>query len=150
MRPRSQFLFISDRDKGLKPARKEVFPDNIEMSCAMHIEAKVTTKFGGQCGKHIMMAITYAVCYYGMLLEQIRTIKESAASYIEDIKERGILWSNSQWTDATECLPPWFGIVTSNTAESVNSMFNAAQDLPWMDTIDKMIDVMMRRICACR
>ena len=152
MHPRSQFLFISDRDKGLKPALKEVFPDNIEMSCAKHIEANVTTKFG-KCGKHIMaMAKTYySVRYYGMLLEQIHTMKPSAASYIEDIKERGILWSNLQWTDATECLPPRFGIVTSNTAESVNSMFNAARDLPRMDALDKVIDVVMiRRICACR
>jgi hypothetical protein len=54
MHPRSQFLFTSDRDKGLKPALKEVFPDNIEMSCAKHIEAYVTTKFGRQCGKHVM------------------------------------------------------------------------------------------------
>ena len=45
---------------------------------------------------------------------------------------------------------PRFGIVTSNTAESVNSMFNAAQDLPCMDALDKIIDVMIRRICACR
>ena len=133
MRPRSQFLFISDRDKGLKAALKAAFPDNIEMSCAKHIEANVTTKFERKRGKPIMaMAKTYSVRYYGMLLEQIHTIKPSAASYLDDINERGILWSNSQWTDATKCLPPRFGIVTSKTAESVNSMFNAAQDLPWM------------------
>jgi hypothetical protein len=28
-------------------------------------------------------------------------------------------------------------------------MFNAAQDLPWMDALEKIIDVMMRRICTC-
>ena len=51
-----------------------------------------------------------------------------------------------------ECLPPRFGIVTSNTAELVNSMFNAAQDLPWMDALNKVIviDVMIRRVRACR
>jgi hypothetical protein len=42
MHPRSQFLFTLDRDKGLQPALKEVFPDNIEMSCTKHIEANVT------------------------------------------------------------------------------------------------------------
>ena len=103
MRPRSQFLFILDRDKGLKPALKEVFPNSIEVSCAKHIEANDTTKFGRQCGKHMMaIAKTCFVRYYGMLLEQIRTMKPSAASYIEGIKERGILWSNSQWTDAAD------------------------------------------------
>ena len=151
MHPRSKFLFISDRDKGLKPALREVFPDNIEMSCAKHIEANVTTKFGRPCGKHVMaMAKTYSVRFYNTVLEQMRTTKDGAAKYIEDITSRGILWSNSQWTDENEHLPPRFGIVTSNTAESVNSMFNAARDLPWMDALENIIDVMIRRICACR
>jgi transposase-like protein len=152
MHPWSQVLFtLADRDKGLKPALKEVFPDNIKMSCAKHIEANVTTKFGRQCGKHVMaLAKTYSVRYYTTVLEQMRTKKAGAATYIEDITTRRILWSNLQWTDAIEHLPPRFGIVTSNTAESVNSMFNAARDLPWMDAVENMIDVMIRRICACR
>ncbi len=150
MHPRSQFLFTSDRDKGLKPALKEMFPDNIEMSCEKHIEANVTTKFGRQCGKHVMaMTKTFCVRYYTTVLEQMRT-KKGAATYIEDITTRRILWSNLQWTDANEHLPPRFGIVTSNTAKSVNSTFNAARDLPWMDALENIIDVMIRQICACR
>ena len=35
------FLFLSDRDKGLKEAVKEVFPANVEFSCAQHIRANV-------------------------------------------------------------------------------------------------------------
>ena len=74
----------------------------------------------------------------------MRTKKAGAATYIEDITTRRILWSNLQWTDAIEHLPSRFGIVTSNTAESVNSMFNAARDLTWMDALKKIINVMMR------
>jgi ribosomal protein L32 len=148
---RTQFLFVSDRDKGLKPALKEVFPDNVEMSCAKHIEANVMQKFGKKCSSHVMaMAKTYSVRYYEYVLEQIRTKKPSAATYVEDISERGTLWSNSQWSEANQALPPRFGIVTSNTAESVNSMFNTARDLPWMDALEKLIDVMVKRICNCR
>jgi hypothetical protein len=47
-------------------------------------------------------------------------------------------------------LPPRFGIVTSNTAESVNSMFNEARNLPWLIAMDTVIDVMIRRTCECR
>ncbi len=36
---RNAFLFVSDRDKGLKPAIRNVFPRNKETSCAIHIEA---------------------------------------------------------------------------------------------------------------
>jgi hypothetical protein len=80
----------------------------------------------------------------------MHSTKASTALYIKDITERGILWSHSQWTDTNECLTPRFGIVTSKTAESVKSMFNAARDLPWMDALEKIIDVMMRRICSCQ
>ncbi len=88
------------------------------MSCAKHIEANVTTKFGRLCGKHVMaMAKMYSVRYYITVLEKMRTTKAGAAMYIDDIRTRGILWSNLQCTDANEHLPARFGIVTSNTAE---------------------------------
>ena len=51
---RPPFLFISDRDKGLKPALKAVFPDKFEMSCAKHIEGNVAQKFGKQCSKYVL------------------------------------------------------------------------------------------------
>ena len=41
------FVFVSDRDKSLKPALKEVFSRNLEFSCANHIESNVTIlRFG--------------------------------------------------------------------------------------------------------
>ena len=114
---RTQFLFVSDRDKGLKPALREVFPDHVEMSCAKHIEANVMQKFGKKCSRHVMaMSKTYSVRYYEYALRQIRTTKPNAARYVEDISERGTLWSNSQWSEPNQALPPRFGIVTSNTA----------------------------------
>jgi hypothetical protein len=68
------FVFVSDRDKGLKPALKEVFPTNLEFSCAKHIESNVTQRFGKQCvvgtlwqwprhilhGMHLICWIRYA------------------------------------------------------------------------------------------
>ncbi len=41
--------FVSDRDKGLKPALKEMFPRNLDFSCAKHIESNVTQQIGKQC-----------------------------------------------------------------------------------------------------
>jgi hypothetical protein len=50
---RPPFLFISDKEKGLKEALKAVFPNKYEMSCARHIQANVTQKFGKQCAKFV-------------------------------------------------------------------------------------------------
>ena len=110
----------------------------------------MTQKFGKECGRHVMaMAKTYSVRFYNQVLDLIRTSKsETAATYVQAITTRGVPWSNSQWTDSN--LPPRFGIVTSNTSESLNSMFNSARDLPWMDAAEKIVDLMLTRICTCR
>jgi hypothetical protein len=51
---KTMFLFVSDRDKGLKLALRDVFPHNREMSCAQHIEATVSQKYGKQCGQYVV------------------------------------------------------------------------------------------------
>ena len=40
-------------------------------------------------------------------------------------------------------MPPRYGIVTSNTSESVNNMFKLARDVNWMDCIDTILDIIM-------
>jgi Ulp1 protease family, C-terminal catalytic domain/SWIM zinc finger/Transposase, Mutator family len=145
------FLFVSDRDKGLKPALREVFPAQCEVSCAKHIEANVTQRYGRKCGRYVMqIAKTYSTRNGNHLLDLVRQSNSSAATYIQDLNNKGILWRNSQWVDGERQLPPRFGIVTSNTSESINSMFAKARDLAWMDAIENIVDVISTRICHCR
>ena len=144
------FVFVSDRCKGLKQALSTVFPNNCETSCAYHIRSNVEQKFGNVAASDVMaMALTYSKRYYNYLLEKMRRTKHQAAEYIERINESGVVWSNSQSTDNIQQLPPRFGQVTSNTAESVNSMFESARDLVWLDAVERMIEIMLTRICNC-
>jgi hypothetical protein len=48
------FVFMSDRDKGLKPALHEVFPRNLAVSCAKHIQANVKAHNGQQCAWYVI------------------------------------------------------------------------------------------------
>jgi hypothetical protein len=148
------FVFVSDRDKGLKPALKEVFPTNLEFSCAKHIESNVTQRFGKQCGRYVMaMAKTYSARNASNMLDQVRQMKPSAAAYLENIDNSGVLWKSSQWiTNSVQqpFLPPRYGIITSNTSECVNNMFTQARDLPWMGALEKIVDIMSTRIGDCR
>ena len=52
---RHPFVFMSDRDKGLKPALCRVFPGNLAVSCAKHIQANVKAKFGQLCIRRCYM-----------------------------------------------------------------------------------------------
>ena len=106
---RPPFVFISNRDKGLKPALKEVFPNKYEMSCAKHIEANVKQKFGQQCAKYVFaLAKTFSTRNASRLLEHIRRIKAEAAAYQEGITESGVLWRTTQWYSSTTpvIMPP--------------------------------------------
>jgi hypothetical protein len=123
----------------------------LNLTTVKQVVPNILRQTGKQCGQHVMaMATSYSLRYYNQVLDLIQTDKPRAAAYIEDITASGVLWSNSQWTDSNQELPPRFGIVTSNTSESVNSMFNSARDLPWMDALEKMVEVMLTRICSCR
>ena len=73
--------------------------------------------------------------------------KPAAADYITSIDE---LWQSTDWNSCERQLPPWYGIVTSNTSECVNNMFGEARDLGWLEAVDKPVDVMPTRIFQCR
>ena len=76
--------------------------------------------------------------------------KPEAADYIDDITD---LWRSSHWMqpqcnplDRAVVMPPRYGIVTSNTSESVNNMFKPTRDVNWMDCVDKILDIMSTRM----
>jgi hypothetical protein len=146
---------MSDRDKGLQPALMDVFPNNISMSCAMHIKANVAQRFGQACSKNVInIAKTYSLRYASHLIDQVRRIKPEAAVYIDSITD---LWRSSDWVlpgrnslDRTRAMPPRYGIVTSNTSESVNNMLKPARHVGWLDSLDIIINIMSTRIYKCR
>ncbi len=91
------FVFMSDRDKGLKEAVKHVLPTNLELSCAQHIRANVTQRFGRNASKYVMaIAKTYSARYVELLMDKIKQVKPQAVKYIQDIEEGGVLWKSSQ------------------------------------------------------
>ncbi len=77
-------------------------------------------------------------------------MKPEAVKYVEDITNAGVLWQSTQWHSSPRNMPPRYGIVTSNTREAVNNMFNDARDCGWLDAMNKLVDKMSTRICTCQ
>ena len=76
---------MSDRDKGLQTALAEVFPNNITMSCAMHIKSNVAQRFGQASAREIItIAKIYSARYAAHLVNEVRRHKPEAAEYIDD------------------------------------------------------------------
>jgi transposase-like protein len=124
------FTFVSDRDKGLIEAMKEVFPENLHAHCAVHIERNVLTRFGLPASKCIQqIAKTFSVQKERLWLLQLNKISPKAYEYILSIDPT--TWRTSSWSK-DETLPPRYGITSSNISEATNSMFDKARNCPWL------------------
>jgi hypothetical protein len=129
-------------------ALRRVFPGNLAVSCAKHIQANVKAKFGQLCARYVIqIAKTFSTRKSDDLLDEIRNIKPEAADYIESVED---VWRSTEWMDSQRNLPPRYGIVTSNTSECVNNMFDDARDVGWLEAIVRIVDIMSTRISHCR
>jgi transposase-like protein len=114
------FSFISDRQKGLSQALKEVFPENYAMFCAVHITRNIETNpgMGKKDSQYVLpLAKTFSPRLYQELMSKLTA---AAQRYLKRIPKEQ--WRNTAWMEDPS-LPPRYGVRTSNMSESTNSMF---------------------------
>jgi hypothetical protein len=146
--PFKQWTSISDRDKGLIPALKEVFPDNHQTNCLFHIRQNVQTQAGKKASDLVeLIGNTFSTRQEQKLLEDLRKINPKIEDYVLRIDPT--TWRNTEWIHRTN-LPPRYGILTSNMAESINSLFKQERTFDWLRGLDKMLHVISLKISKLR
>ena len=147
-KPYKLFTFISDRDKGLIPALQEVFPNNHHTNCLFHIRANVIQNYGLKIGNLVQnLGTTFSIRREEKLFHDIEKLSTKAYDYVTKINPK--LWRNTEWLKNDQ-LPPRYGIVTSNNAETANSMFKMARSCSWLYAMDKMLHIIMLKIADLR
>jgi hypothetical protein len=125
---------------------QSIFPDKVEINCAKHIEANVAQRgFGQQCARLVFpLARTFSTLREAELLGKMRSIKPAAATYVLGMNNG--MWHGTSWMNESHPLPPRYGILTSNSSGSVNSMLAEARKLGWLEAVEKILDVMPTKI----
>lgn len=142
------FSFVSDRDKGLENALKQVFPNNHRIFCAVHIQRNVYQKFNRDISSKITkLSRLFSIPRVDQLFNEIGDISKNAEKYIKDINP--IHWRSSEWI-IDESLPPRFGIYTTNNSESLNNMFLNERKGTWLNIMDGILVKMVKRIWEFR
>jgi hypothetical protein len=142
------FSFVSDRQKGLMQALKNVFPNNHSWFCSIHIQRNVERMHGKKVAGYVTpLAKSCSHRQSTRMLKEIAKLSNGALRYLEGIEPSQ--WRGTAWLDDLG-LPPRYGIVTSNMAESSNSMFDRARDGSWLYTLDTILGTMTERISAMR
>jgi hypothetical protein len=139
--PYKLFTFISDRDKGLIPALREVFPENHHTNCLVHIRDNVLKNCGLKAANlATKIGYTFSFREEDKLFAELNKISAKAYNYVNQIDPT--TWRNTEWL-RNQSLPPRYGIHTSNNSESANSMFKDARGCTWLQSLDKMIHITM-------
>jgi hypothetical protein len=84
------------------------------------------------------------------MLEKIKQQAPPAYEYL--VGANGIVtdkWRSTEWL-RNKMLPPHFGIVSTNSLESSNSMYEDARQLPWLYHVDTILNRMLTRIALLR
>jgi hypothetical protein len=103
----------------------------------------VQSKFGKPVATDVCnIAKTFSSYQEEKMINKIKS--KSAAGYEYLFGDRGIeasKWRSTEWLKQ-KTLPPQYGITTSNISESLNSMFEDAREMPWLQCIDTILDKM--------
>jgi hypothetical protein len=140
---------LHDQQVAVKLLKKAVFPKNLEVSCAKHIEANVSQRFALKCSQLVYrIARTFSTRYENRLFETMQNTQPAAVRYLLD-HMKDIMWSGTSWLDDELAMAPRYGIFTSNTSESVNSMLSDACDVGWLQAVEKIVDLISTKIYRC-
>ena len=145
----NEVVFISDQDKGLGKSMEEILPNNLSLNCVYHIQKNVEQKYGKRCAAHVTsVGKSYSTREEELHLNAIKNLNKSAFEYLQKIDKK--TWRSTEWVQSDNRLPPRYGIRTSNSSESVNSMLDEARNLPWMDCIEWIVSRMCENISEKR
>jgi hypothetical protein len=125
---------------------QSIVPDNVEINCAKHIEANVATRgFRQQCARLVFpLAGMFSTLHEAELLGKMQSIKPAAATYVLGMNNG--MRRGTSWMDERYPLPPRYGILASNSSESVNFMLAEARELGWLEAVEKILDDMSTKI----
>ncbi|KAL5575541.1 hypothetical protein UlMin_017240 [Ulmus minor] len=139
------FIFISDRQKGLKLALSHVLPDCEQRSCVRHVYANFKNKFPGLFMKQKLWAAARAI-----------TIEEFNRHMIE-LKEANVLafqWLSanpiSEWSRCAFKEGPRCDILLNNLCESFNSTIVGARHKCILTMLEQLRDYLMCRMATRR
>jgi hypothetical protein len=146
--PYKYFSFISDRQKGLIEAIKNVFPENHSMFCVIHIARNAERQVGKSVSKLVpALARTFSRLEAADYLSKIENISAAGRQYLDSIPKNQ--WLNTAWLE-DPTLPKRYGIITTNMSESANSMFEEARDVSWLRSVHLILGKMCQRITDLR
>ncbi|KAL4302105.1 hypothetical protein GQ457_10G017080 [Hibiscus cannabinus] len=143
----NQICFMSDRQKGLKEALDELFPDSEQRNCVRHIYTNFKTKETnrGKTLKDVLWEATRStyVAQFTTAMNEMKAISKDAHEWFAD--KAPSMWSKSHFSTRSKC-----DMLLNILSECFNKVILEARDKPILTMLEIIRTKMMRRIVQMR
>jgi hypothetical protein len=136
-------IVISDREKGIYNAARDLLPMNLHRYCVKHIEKNLKTRFGINFQDKLWRAAkTLSINEFNSLMQEMQQMNVAAYEYLNAIDK-------PSWTRVHSTLSR-YGHVTSNVAECFNSWILEARDSSHFGLVVMITRKIMQLFCERR
>ncbi|XP_035844066.1 uncharacterized protein LOC110932042 [Helianthus annuus] len=137
----SNFVFMSDRQKGILEAVSRLFPCAEHRFCVRHIHENMQLTFKGRAYKDILwkLARSTTVFYFEKTMEELKRMNTKAHLWLSKIDP--IHWSRSHFTGRGKS-----DVLLNNMCEVFNSKILDGRDKPIITILEYIREYCMRRI----
>ncbi|KAL9686599.1 hypothetical protein QQ045_030992 [Rhodiola kirilowii] len=134
------WCFISDQQKGLREALKDIIPTGEHRSCVRHIYANFKKKFKGKELKDAMWAAARATTkgQFNEKMEVLKVLDAAAHSYMTTFDPK--LWSRHAFAFFSRS-----DTLSSNISECFNAYIKDARELPIISCLETIRLLLMKR-----
>lgn len=133
-----RLVMISDRHCSIGEAIKKVYPSAHHGICTYHLLKNVTGEPGGRKVRRLVKTASkaYTRAEFNVIFAEIRRQNKAMGVYLE--KANALMWSRAYFPGDK------YDITTSNSAESINSVFRKPCELPIVSLIEAIRNTLTR------
>lgn len=134
------WTIMTDKQKGLIPVVKQVFPDSEHRFCVRHLYANFNEKYKGEILKKQLWACarSSSVQQWTRNMEKMKTLNEDAYKWLEKMPP-------NTWVRAYFSEFPKYDILLNNNYEVFNSYILEARELPILSMLERIKCQLMTR-----
>ncbi|KAI3794251.1 hypothetical protein L1987_36880 [Smallanthus sonchifolius] len=138
---RSNFTFISDRQKGIIPALAKTYPSAEHRYCLRHIHENMKQSWKGNLYKDFLWraATATTIPQFQLIMEELRKFNQGAYDWLIAIPPRH--WSRSHFTGRSKC-----DVLLNNLCEVFNKQLVDGRDKPIITCLEYIREYIMRKI----
>ncbi|XP_010533352.1 PREDICTED: uncharacterized protein LOC104809156 [Tarenaya hassleriana] len=137
-------VFISDRHASILRTIAKIFPLAKHGICVYHLLKNIRTRFKSRKIVDLVReaAMAYTTSHFDRVFAQIHLADERVAKYLEDVDVK--MWSRAYFKGLR------YNILTSNIAESMNSVTRDVRDYPIVPLLDHIRSILTKWFCERR